>query len=401
MFKSPEFLASLGVVLSMHAAHAQTDASMRPLNPTNRPVDSSLFVPAGNSPRAASNSGGRAVLQAPLPANRPDADNAARPSAAKQRPAAQVAESAAAAKSTALSREQTPSKAPADMPYERSAASAFTLPAAKPLAATTDGSLPLLKTKPTGANLLLQAAPAAAATPAALNTSEDQLPLDELVPIERVVAQSTEGSAAATAGSSSQAAAAEETFKHPELTIKAEEIQKPVMANVPLSAENKPLSWFAPKLLHGTTAGWQVVTAAHLPAHKLSVSMQDGSRRELEITPMLLGVADGPESGYFQVIEPGFEPKRAYRQVHTVAGALEQSIADLGRSAQQVDQAARQLEQLLQALPAPQEADGQAQDGSPSANTPSSTPSAAAAPAATTAPRSRPQAPASSARRGS
>ncbi len=108
---------------------------------------------------------------------------------------------------------------------------------------------------------------------------------------------------------------------------------------------------FPAKPLASPPAGWRLEAPDDAPPLTREVELAPGAVISLNVRPhLLVPEADGAE--VFSVSEPGFEAALGYSQTDTVSAILSDSIRQLDRDAERLDEAIGRLQQLLVSLPA-------------------------------------------------
>lgn len=108
---------------------------------------------------------------------------------------------------------------------------------------------------------------------------------------------------------------------------------------------------FLPKPIHPAPIGW---TFRRMEENSrpwtTKLSLADGSTLNLEIRPFRLAVPSR-EEGAFTIVEPGFDPKQAYRQGKTLGALLTRYDLELEKTEAELDTLIKELDELLSSLP--------------------------------------------------
>ena len=113
-------------------------------------------------------------------------------------------------------------------------------------------------------------------------------------------------------------------------------------------------SSFPVKALGTAPDGWALILSKQSPPFVREVEIEPDVFVSLKISPhVLVPVSDG--ANHFSIAEPGFDPKRGYQQLETVASILGNSASRLDEDALRMGNALSELHRVLASLPKPTE----------------------------------------------
>lgn len=129
-------------------------------------------------------------------------------------------------------------------------------------------------------------------------------------------------------------------------------IRTEIPKTIRLSKDNtqlKLLAPWAPKPMQRAPIGWTYVPGDPEQAYTRKIKLSSGESVSLTIIPYVL--APEKTDGVVQVLEPGYQPERGYKQQHSVTAVLNQSSKSLEDAISTLDASISTLDELVGSLP--------------------------------------------------